>query len=170
MGPSCSWLLMNPNTLGSRYTDCPYNETPKSVMRYTDWFLTDWAGYTDSLSAAVRITRSGVPDGPKPQRNQAFLMEGCLILLKSAWIMLSKEWSGIFVALFVHKLFLVFSKLDCCMVMDLVIRTGLFWAVRITRSAKAWLYGLGSVRITRSTWLYWVRITRPQCISDVTLN
>ena len=24
------------NTLGSRYTDSPYNETPKTMIRYTD--------------------------------------------------------------------------------------------------------------------------------------
>lgn len=29
-------LLKNGNTLGSRYSDIPYNETPKSLTRYTD--------------------------------------------------------------------------------------------------------------------------------------
>ena len=60
-------LLVTIDTLGSRYTDCPYNQTPKTMSCYTDWFLTDWPGYTDWLFMAVCITRSICLDGPIPQ-------------------------------------------------------------------------------------------------------
>jgi hypothetical protein len=52
----------------------------------------------------------------------------------------------------------------------MVMWTGIFSAVRTTRSARASLYGLRPVRITRSTWLYGVRITRPQCIIYSSFN
>ena len=58
------------NTLGSRYTDCPYNQTPKTVTRYRDWFLVDRPGYTDYHKQPVRITRSNSLDEPIHKRTQ----------------------------------------------------------------------------------------------------
>ena len=59
-----------------------------------------------------------------------------------------------------YNLGLIMSKLYliqvCRMLMELIRRTQIFSAVHITS-----LYGLKPIQITRSTWLYGVRITRP---------
>ena len=50
-------------TLGSRYTDSPYSQTPKSLTHYTDW-----PGDKDWRFWAVRITRPECLNGSIPIR------------------------------------------------------------------------------------------------------
>jgi len=99
--------------LGSRYTDSPYNETLKSLTRYTDWYLSDWPGYMDLLFLSVHITRSKRLDWPSSTRIWDPTEWVYLLLLLIILIWAFKQRSGNFKDLLKgSQVITIYTKLD----------------------------------------------------------
>ena len=103
------------------------------------WGLFIWTGSPYNQTLMLECAKSPKVPGPSNRK------------LKWAWFQLSKEWSGFFLVLSIQKLYLIVSKID------LLLPHG----PRYTDN------NILAVSITRSTWLYGVRITRPPCISNL---